>query len=644
MKSLTIENICALQGKNSFAVVDREFAGVIQRLGNLSDAEGEVFLAAACVSQVIRQGHSCLALEQFAGTRYPLRSSEDPDDLPQITMPDLAHWLECLQKYPHLVAVVDGKEEKLPRTPLILDAGGRLYLQRYYYYEQQIIKELKQRCTAQPVIPLLHTDEIKNLHAYFKQYKDADPDWQQIALFIAATQNFTIITGGPGTGKTTVVSAFLALELKKNPHLQIALAAPTGKAAMRLKEAIQQEVCNFSDDVPLAIRQKMLDLPSSTLHGLLGYRYGDVKFKHDCENPLPCDILVVDECSMISLTLMSKLFAAVPADCKLLLLGDRNQLPSIEAGSVLADICQCGTPNQCFPEQQTVLKHLYQNWQIPLVSGNGSLLSGHIMELQKTYRFNEEIRQVALLIEDRTQPASERSRKIFDLSGKSFTARTVAKNSLNRALKEKISSVSVEISNNDGSKKLYHFTDLKKLADEGGPENLAKAFDLIQSFKILCAVRGGPTGVSKVNQIVQDILDMKKDKMPGTPIMITRNDYETNLANGEIGLIWKKHGSTDPDELCVYFQEHPNREFSLSELPSYETVFAMTVHKSQGSGFKNVLLILPDQDHTVLTTELLYTAVTRAKNQVELWGSPKVLTQALQRQTLRYSGLADALK
>ncbi len=644
--TVTIEEICALTGKNTFALIDCEFACMLQRIGRIPASETAVFLAAAGVSSVIRQGHSCFPLEKFAGTRYPVRSPEDPENLKQITFPELDNWLDQLKKYPSLLTVVKTHDpgEVLPKTPLILDEKKRLYLQRYYFYEQQIIREIMTRCQKAPEIPHLEINELKNLHVYFKQYHDAEPDWQQISLFMAASQNFTIITGGPGTGKTTVIAAFLAFELKRNPALQVALAAPTGKAAMRLKEAIEQETGNLSETVSAKTRQQLLELSAGTIHRLLGYRFGDVKFEHSGENPLNCDILVLDECSMIPLSLMSKLFSAVKKDCKLLLLGDKNQLPSIEAGTVLADICQCGDLNRCLPEQQAELARLYPAWQIPLKKKSGSLLSGHVMELQKTYRFNEEIRQIALLIGENGYPASLRSQKIFQTSGVSFAARSVPAKRLTGELQKMIAGLQVKINSPAGTEEILRFGDLKKLAQKGGRENLQKAFELIQSFKVLCAVRQGTYGVENVNQIIRDILDMKKDRMPGIPVMITRNDPETKLINGEIGLIWKKHDSMDPQDLCVYFQEYPDREFSWSELPSCETVFAMTVHKSQGSGFHNVLLILPEHDSPVLTTELLYTAVTRAKKRVELWGDPRILEQALERQTQRYSGLADALK
>ena len=418
-------------------------------------------------------------------------------------------------------------------------------------------------------------------------------DLQKFAAEKAVANRFTVITGGPGTGKTRTVTTILQL-LFSQPgaeDLRIALAAPTGKAAARLTESIR------------SVRE---DLKATTVHRLLGYLPDSPYFRHAAEHPLPADVVIVDEASMVDLALMAKLVLAVPPAAQLILLGDRDQLASVEAGNVLADICaaaEAAVPNEP--------------------------LHGSVVALTRNYRFAESggIYRVSSAINagdtDRTIGAL-RENEDDEVHWQTLPPLT----NLAGALRHRVV---------DG---------FRGYLEAGEPQ---EALARLQTFRILCAVRHGPFGVENLNALTEELLadagllTPQRSWYRGQPLTITRNDYNLGLFNGDSGVILPDRESDGELRAFFFSPEGKLRRFLPARLPLHETAFAMTVHKSQGSEFERLLLILPEKDGPLLTRELLYTAITRARRHAEIWAPEGVLRGAIARQVRRNSGLRDAL-
>lgn len=531
-----------------FSALDRQFGDFLQRLAG--GAAAEMRLAAMCASRARAEGHICVRLGDMtpkaATLRKKLRASNvvgAPGDF----------------------------------TPLILDEQDRLYLRRYWEYEQQLATAIRQSAAAsQPA------------------RRRQERDLQQIAAATAVRNKFTVVTGGPGTGKTRTVMAILEL-LQKEPdadQLQIALAAPTGKAAARLTESIR------------AIDQTR---EATTIHRLLGYLPGSPYFRHDAQHPLTADVVIVDEASMIDLALMAKLVAAVRPEARLILLGDRDQLASVEAGSILADICAAA--ENAAPNDP---------------------LHGVVVELQKNYRF---------------APTGGIYRVSAAVNAGDFDAAiAVLRDERDDEARWQALPAAAKISDSLRERLLSAFRPVVEAADP------LAALAQLQRFRILCAVRHGPYGVENLNAIAEEVLaqggllsPLPSGHYRGQPLMIMENNYPLGLYNGDGGIILPD--PDDGDELRAFFVsgEGRLRRFLLSRLPRHETAFAMTVHKSQGSEFEQVLLLLPPKDVPILTRELLYTGLTRARKSVEIWAVESVLAAAISRRVVRESGLRDML-
>jgi exodeoxyribonuclease V alpha subunit len=485
----------------------------------------------------------------------------------------------------------EGAEEVLRRSravgnpgdfrPLIIE-GKNLYFARYQQYEARLAEQLRARAS--------HVDSAPDALIRVRLAKMTDDKAQQEAIVAALTRRLCIITGGPGTGKTrtaTVALTLLAEHLaSRNPR--IALAAPTGKAAARLSSSLEETLAAFN--LPTAATQVRAE--AQTLHRLLGGIPGESRFRFNAERRLPLDVLVVDEASMIDLPLMTKLLEALPPEARLILLGDRNQLASVEAGHVLGDICSAATGQlrECVTELAT-------NHRFSAQSG--------IQHLAALVHAGDVDGAIELLQERHT-----------DLSA--------------RRLPQRIADA------------------LAKPLVEGW-RNVAQAATIeealahLNDFRVLCAVREGPQGVASLNRIAEQVLSAAGLISPagpfysGRPVLILRNDYSARLFNGDLGLMLRdEHG-----ELRAYFSAEKGeiRSFAPGRLPEHETAFAMTVHKAQGSEFGTALIVLPEADSRILTRELLYTAITRARNQVQLWWTEESLAAALRRRVIRWSGL-----
>jgi exodeoxyribonuclease V alpha subunit len=507
--------------------------------------------------------------------------------------------------------------------PLVLDHKNRLYLHRYWDYEQRLGRALLARIKDRPQV----VDEQRlseSLDLLFTTPDGASTDWQRVAAATAVISKLTVISGGPGTGKTSTVVRILA-SLRQQPDgrdLCIGLAAPTGMAAARL----QQSIRNSKSQLPLS-QEQLDEIPedASTLHRLLGISHQGTGFRHNRDYPLLLDVLILDEASMVDVALMAKLLDALPMNARLILLGDRDQLASVEAGSVLGDICSgCEGPSTDFAERLAgVTNQSLGNLPAPV-----SRLADSVVLLRHSYRFSAES-SIGKLAKAINQGDAEEAVKLI--------------------YNEHDSDELVWLSEEQQTIELgaSHFAALHKQIEMGA--SVEKLFDILHSFRILCALREGPSGVIQLNLgITNRLKQLGSIQESGTwyvgrPVMLTRNDYQLNLYNGETGIVLPH--PERPDELSVAFAgtDGEIRWVAPSRLPYCETVYALTVHKSQGSEFQRVLLHLPRRDTPVLCRELIYTAVTRSKQQFSLVGSESIFRTALVRRLQRHSGLIDLL-
>jgi exodeoxyribonuclease V alpha subunit len=548
------------------ADIDRYFGSFIARFGGDTEL---VEATATLLSYAVRQGQICVDL------RHP---SLGNDATGELKFPEPDEWVRRLGRSPAF-----GPPDR--PTPIVL-AGHRVFLRRYWDYERALAHAILSRARRN-----IATKDVART--------------QKAAIEGALKNYFTIISGAPGTGKTTTVleilQRFVHESGEKRPR--IALAAPTGKAAARLQELLR----NLHQD--LAVDEKLkqsIPTKASTIHRLLGSKPDSVFFRHDSRNPLPLDLLIVDEASMVALPLMAKLFDALPENARVILLGDKDQLASVEPGAVLADIAGAALAPK-------------------------SPLQNALFILSKNYRFGNE-------------------NAIYRLSS------AVRGGNAGEALCVLGERDSAEL----GSSMLPPAAQLVRQLEELVVEQYQgyllekdplKALDQFARFRVLCALREGPFGVRLVNEAIESILHRRNlipdpsRLYPGLPLLITQNDYQAQLFNGDIGVILPDPRENAGRQLWAWFigADNQPRRLSPGRLPDYELAYAMTVHKAQGSQFERVLLILPDRDAPVLSRELIYTGVTRASKRVDVWFTEPVLSAAIARQAIRRSGLRDAL-
>ena len=530
--------------------------------------------------------------------------------------------------------------------PFIL-ANDKLYLHRYFQYESNVINQIKYAVSSshkslesRRKLLLKHLDFIRSLNTSFpeltpeiKNTTEAT-DWQLAGALKCMLSDFSILTGGPGTGKTTTLAKVLKIYHRLYPEHKVHLAAPTGKAAMRMIESLRNSVEKDSDETKVWIE----NLKAFTLHSLLGYRRNSVSFKYSRSNPLPYDLIVVDEASMIDLPMMSKLLDAISEKGRLILLGDQNQLASVEAGSLLGDLCQSVGSLNIFSSKhrewynQFIAEPARQITESQGTDENPTLLSDHITELKFSHRFNKlgKIGQLAKAVLGNNQD---------DLRAMILDERLAPQSML-------------WFDENYDEKLLEEF--VLGFADFITEPDIRQALKKLGSLRILAAVREGKQGIYALNKKVEQILETKKLIHTGNiyyenrPILVTRNNYELGLMNGDIGIL-----RPDSDGVMrVWFEDAEKATGSIpglrSILPAYlshvETTYAMTIHKSQGSEFEKIMIILPkDADHPILTRELLYTAITRAKQSVIISSSKEQIFNCASRQVKRSSGITSQL-
>ncbi len=603
------EFIASLISKQILTPLDVHFARLLMKLAGKDSKD--LFLAAALASHSRGEGHICFDVASKAGRRI---QEDDPDS---VFCPQKEDWLKSLAR-----EEVVGKPGDF--RPLILD-GPRVYLYRYWEYERRLIEFLTERSAG---VPEQIDEEAlkKGLSRLFPLGEKGEADWQKVAAFASVWKRLCVISGGPGTGKTFTVAKILALLLEQNITLRIALSAPTGKAAARLEESIKTALqgLNCSHAVKAGI-----PVEASTIHRLLKSMPDSPYFRFNAENRLPFDVVVVDEASMVDLALMSKLAQAVGRDSRMILLGDRDQLASVEAGAVLGDICDTGKPHG-FSE---IFSERYRRLTGEAVPGERDIrqpdLRDSIVHLKKSWRFGPDsgMGTLSRLVNEGDGPGALLQLKNGSL-GDVHWEELPRPESLPLALKGWV---------------LHGLAPYLKETDP------AKSLDLFNRLRILCAVREGPYGIYHLNLMIERIL--REERLiaqntrwyAGRPVLVTRNDYHLNLFNGDVGITLADPASNGG--LRVFFPgtDGGMRKFPPLRIPEHEAAYAMTVHKSQGSEFDRVLFLMPDRSLPVLTRELVYTAITRAREKVEIWGREGVLLETLGRRIERTSGLREAL-
>ncbi|WP_211276970.1 exodeoxyribonuclease V subunit alpha [Tamilnaduibacter salinus] len=649
----------------------------------LDEVDGELppltMLAVALVSHQVGRGHVCLDLSGLVAGRaddvlaLPPEAAGVSDGVPApssvLAGVSEADWQAALTAVPSVIGTGEG------RTPLVL-AANRLYLRRYWQYEQTIAAGIRSRLT--PVEDLADPEGAAaralaaTLGTLFHTPTDS-LDWQRLACGLAARTLFSIITGGPGTGKTTTVLRLLAaLQSVEQattgaPGLRIRLAAPTGKAAARLGDSIVGKRDELRE-VGLPGGDALVDsLPDrvTTLHRLLGSRPGTRQFRHNRDHPLPLDVLVIDEASMVDVEMMACVFDALPPSARIILLGDKDQLASVDAGAVLGDLCRRADGAHYRADTAHWLAAV--TGQAPgdeWLDQQGTELDQAVAMLRVSHRFGADsgIGALSQAVNgaglDRGTAAPFRDGRWPDIAWHPVNASSIGATLSRHVL--------------DGSPSLFGRPDtpsdaaggyrsyLMRMAERpsaGDRETLdawaANVLSDFDRFQVLCALRGGRFGVEGLNETIAGalqragLIERTHGWYAGRPVLVTRNDYNLGLMNGDIGVTlpvpWGRPDSPG-DVLRVAFPSGDSptgvRWVSPSRLQSVETVYAMTVHKSQGSEFHHTCLVVPDRRNPVLTRELLYTGITRASRWFSLMvPDERVLLEATGERVMRTSGL-----
>lgn len=580
------------------------------------DANARPF--ARLLMQRLREGHVCV----------PITDDDEKTPFSSVSKKTLKQVSEKLLS------------DKDAPVPFIYE-NGYLYLQRYYRYETQIVKHLQERLENSKANFDIYSERIAKQKDLILEQRDKKSlgnlkedekiDWQLIAVLRSLMNDFSIITGGPGTGKTRTLSKFLRILYATDPDSKVVLAAPTGKASMRMKESLLAS--SKEEKFPEQIIEKIEQLKPNTLHRLLGYVHNSIYFKHNDENTLSYDWVVVDEASMIDMPMFAKLLSACHSTTRILLLGDKDQLASVEAGSLLSDLCSsAGILNRFTSKQNNWLNGFIPDHERKIPENysneNASFFSACITELRYSHRFQQrgEIGQLSLSI---IRGEYERT---FDL------------------LKNPEQS-EIKLVRQEDEESLVEFA--RGYIEFMEETDINYALKKLNKLRLLVTVREGKSGLYALNKKIESILykirpDLIRPAMGhyhNRPVIITKNNYELDLFNGDIGLVRMNQAA---NKLQVYFEPgkigDPPRSFSPASISECETVFAMTIHKSQGSEFDHVMVVLPEQtDNKLLTRELIYTGVTRAKTTVVICGSEDCLQQGISRQVVRISGIHERI-
>jgi len=612
-----------------FTDIERQLAALLARLSAESGADPAaaeaVGLAGAFAALRAREGHTAFRPEDEGGR---ILHGTDPTGADvSVVLPGGTDWLGRLRSVPSVVGT-PGMD-----LPLVIDADGRVCLHRLERAEAFVASALKARAAELAAKANPAWNPAEALRRYFPECDGAETDWQAVAAFAALRSRCLFLSGGPGTGKTHSVVYLLALRLEQSgpTPLRIAVCAPTGKAAARLEESMARtrERLPCADSVRDALPRTV-----RTIHRLLGASADGTRFRHGAESPVEADIVVVDEASMVDVVLMRRLLEALTPETQLVLVGDPDQLPSVEPGAVLADLCPPDRVSR-FP------KSFADGWE----SVTGNRLPSEAVESAPERLADPFLGRRVGLVRNRRfvaggglyQTAEAIRRGIVPAPGAAsdFVQEVLPPTGrLRPALRGPVL---------DGWRTVFEAGDA------------AEAFRRMERFRILCAVREGPHGVESVNEAVLDILAeqglaRRGGHFAGLQVMVTVNDPSLGVSNGDLGLFWPGE-----DGLEVLFQGGALR-LSPSRLPAHETAFALTVHKSQGSEFDRVLMLLPSPSPgsvggkafwegpgRLLTRELVYTGLTRARRSVTVWAQEGILERAVATRSRRETRLGGLL-
>jgi exodeoxyribonuclease V alpha subunit len=602
---------------------DVQVAGAVAR--TVPGTTDDVLLATALCVRALRLGHVCVVLDRVAATVAADAPTPDPtadqdefhaeQAIADLPWPDPVAWAEALrssgavtERDPTTGDPIGAVDPGVLR-PLVFD-GERVYLERYWRYERQVGDLLISRAQGTPGDDTHANEAVLDaaLDRFFGPEDEGETDRQRRAARMALTQPLTVLAGGPGTGKTHTVARLLAavdqIALDDDLPLEVALAAPTGKAAARMTEAVHQAVADA--DVPPEPAALLLATEASTIHRLLGYRDG-ITFRHDRSNPLPHDVVVVDETSMVALPLMARLLDALRPAARLVLVGDPFQLASVEAGAVLGDLVG---PASGAAESAV------------------GALERNIAVLQRVHRFAADSAIAALADAVRVGDADRAIDLLRDPGAAEVRWLEPDDRSARRELRDAVITKAVES------------VEAALTGDAVG------ALVATGETKVLCGTRFGPNGAFAWQDHVERVLPRLIEGLHtarrfyvGRPLIITRNDYITGVFNGDTGVVVDEDGR----RVVVLAGPEGVRTLLPSQLDAVDTWWAMTIHKSQGSEFDHAVISLPHAASRILTRELLYTAVTRGREQVTVLADEAALRTAIGNPVARASGLQARL-
>ena len=621
-----------LLSENRVRMVDIKLAELL-----CEQQHGDVFYLILLLSNAQQSQHSCLTLHDLDWQNpFNLRQAEFsplaqhvPDRLSPFSEGfGIAQALVCLQNHASVG----------PDKPLLL-FDNRLYFARLAGYEHTLAQRLLQM--SQQTVKIDNQALTQLLAHYFPDQQTDSIDWQKVACAMAATKGFSVITGGPGTGKTTTVTKLLAIlqSLYQHAPLSIKLVAPTGKAAARLSESIlgaKDKLTSIPEHIKTLIPQN-----AQTIHRLLGVKPFTNKFRHSTANPLHVDLLIIDEASMVDLSLMAKLIEALPPHARLILLGDKDQLASVDTGSVMSDLCQGLTLGQTphYSDARCAeLNQLCFNGAEKLQSNPSDFkLADCIAFLQHSYRFDAKsgIGQLAQAVN--TNNIGKLNYVEQEVNSGAFKDVIFDYDLVSQPLDKLVQSA---------AHKYAEY--LQLIAQQASSAAVHKAFS---SYQLLAAVREGDYGVNNLNHRIEKqlaqrgLITLNSDQRHyvGMPIMIAQNDYQLKLFNGDIGILMLDENG----QLKAVFidEQGSERAFSPARLPAHDKVYVMTIHKSQGSEFNYTAMVLPPANQATagINRQLVYTGITRAKNTFELVADKKVLLMAMNKSVSRASGLYERL-
>jgi exodeoxyribonuclease V alpha subunit len=648
--------------------IDSALAAQLLRLDG--QASPALLVAAALLAQMEGRGHTCLPLADVcappvAMLGWPTVAVDGPQGLRALWVhlpATLADWQAALQSSTSRACsrLSDAPDQG---QPLVLGGTAHaplLYLRRYAGYEKRVGQGLLQRAREPLAVP--ESAARQWLDRFFVPSADAlsetssATDWQKVACAVALRARLSVITGGPGTGKTYTAARLLALLLalhEGDSPLRVALAAPTGKAAARLKQSIDNALTSLQEQVPEGSGLDLNTLiarmgPARTLHSLLGARPDTRQFRHHAANPLDVDVLIVDEASMVHLEMMDALLQALPVTARLVLLGDKDQLASVEAGAVLGDLCRNAAEGRYSADTaqfvQTVagqtLPAEYRS------AGAAPVLAQQTVMLRQSRRFKGAIGQLALAV-NRGDAAAARAAFNPAVGAVPWPGSVSALLALQPTTPQAVCDLAL------GAHGQPSYADYLRLMQveptgQGNDTHSAWVRSVLQEFerfRILCAVHQGDWGTQGLNAAVQKaladagLLKVTGEWFAGRPVMVTRNDAQLGVFNGDVGVVLPNHEG----KLKVWFLDgEALRSVSVMRLAQVETAFVMTVHKSQGSEFEHTALVLPPGGAEVLSRELVYTGITRAREQFTLLEAEAgLLEAAMARPSVRTSGLAQ---